>query len=156
MERSAYIDLLRGFIKDHEGLNRLLEFEKESEDSELDAFLNLALNDLNFIPPHIQSWTIEDFPYPNLLVSQAAIQVLVSNGIVNSRNELQYNNGDVAVKLPDGNKYMNHLNVLLKQNQQRVQAFQQMKVKTNMERAYGIIGSPYSYLEYGILNQNLL
>lgn len=155
MTKEEYVEKLRHYIKDHEHLNRLLKFEEENEDMDLELYIDMAINTINFIPPLIKTYKIKNFPFPAFLINQATIEVLISNGIVNSRNQLDYNNGGITVKVPNGDKYLNHLNILFRMNQQMTEQFKALKIKQNMEGAYGIIGSPYELLEHG-LNQNKL
>lgn len=149
MTTQEYIDALRNYLKDYEGVNRLLNFKKENIDDDLNLYLNLGLGELNFVPPLIKTWGIENFPFPALLINQSTIECLISNGIVNARNELEYNNGGVVVKAPNGSKYNNAISSLMRRNAMMLQNWGQWKIKSNMEAAYGIVSSPYMLLEEG-------
>jgi len=146
---SDYRTALRNFIKDHEALNRLLKFEEENTSDELDMYINMALGFLNSIPPILGSYTLEAFPMPSLLMHQAVIECLISNSIVNARNELTYNNGGVTVKIPDGNKYLSLLQALYRMTDQEIAAYTKMKVAININGGYGGVYSPYAYLHNG-------
>jgi len=148
-----YRTALRNFIKDHDTLNRLLKFEEESSANELDMYINMALGFLNSIPPMLTPYTVGTFPIPSLLLHQASIECLISNSIVNSRNELTYNNGGVTIKIPDGNKYMKALQTLYRATDQEISAFAKMKVAININGGWGGVFSPYAYLSSG--NQTL-
>ena len=93
-------------------MNRLLKFTQENVDDELDLYINMALGFLNSIPPPVTTFTYATFPIPQLLLHQAAIECLISNGIVAARNDLTYNNGGVTVKISDGDRYLKHLQIL--------------------------------------------
>ena len=51
----TYRTSLRSYIKDQAAKNRLLAFEEENTDDELDMYINLAIGFLNSIPPLIFS-----------------------------------------------------------------------------------------------------
>ena len=139
-----YRTALRNFIKDHEALNRLLKFEEESSSNELDMYIYMALGFLNSIPPILSTYTLETFPTPALLMHQASIECLISNSIVNARNELTYNNGGVTVKIPDGNKYMKMLQTLFRMTDQEISAYRNMKISININGGWGGVSSPYA------------
>ena len=141
-----YRGALRAFIKDNETLNRLLKFTEENTDDDLDLYINMALGFLNFIPPFIGSYTIEAFPFGTLLIHQATIECLISNGIVNARNDLTYNNGGVTVKISDGDRYLRQLQQLYRMTDMEIKAYTQVKVALNIDGGFGGVNSPYGYL----------
>jgi len=142
----TYREALRAFIKDHSEKNRLLKFVIENTDDELDLYVNMALGFLNSIPPLIGNFTYGTFPMPSLLIRQATIECLISNGILNSRNELTYNNGGITLKVADGSRYLQHLQVLLNMTDREIANFTKVKVAINIENGYGGVHSPYAYL----------
>jgi len=156
MTLTEYRDVLRNYLKDYEGLNRLLNFKEENEDADLDMYLKMALGQVNFISPIIKTWDFDAFPFPALIINQATIECLISNGIVSARNELEYNNGGVVVRVPRGDKYVNSINALMRNNAQMLQAFAQWKIAKNLEAAYGLVHSPYALLEEGYLKNQIL
>jgi len=141
-----YRTALRNFIKDHDVLNRLIEFKQENTDDELDLYINMALGFLNSIPPIITPFTIGTFPIPALVIHQATIECLISNGIVMARNDLTFNNGGISVKISDGTRYLQHLQVLYNAADREIQSFKQIKVAININSGWGGVYSPYSYL----------
>lgn len=151
-----YITALRAFIKDHDFLNRLLKFTEENTDEELNLYVNMALSMLNAVPPMIGPFDIGAFPIPNLIIHQATIECLISNGIVASRNEITYNNGGVTVKVSDGSRYLNHLNLLYRATDSEINILKSIKVAINIQNAWGGVSSPYSYLHgrSAVLNPN--
>ena len=151
-----YITSLRAFIKDADFLNRLLKFTQENTDDELDLYINMALSMLNAVPPLIGPFQIGTFPIPNLLIHQATIECLISNGIVASRNEITYNNGGITIKVSDGSRYLNHLNLLYRATDNEINMLKNMKIAMNIQNAFGGISSPYSYLHgrSAVLNPN--
>jgi len=156
LDIATYTAALRDFIKDHEAFNRLLKFEKENEDSYLRLYLDMAMGFLNAIPPYIGPFGWDTFPVPNLIIHQATIECLISNSIVQARNELAYNNGGITVKISDGNRYLNILQILYRATDMEIKTLTQIKIAINIQNGYGGVSSPYSYLHgrSAILNPN--
>lgn len=146
LTQEAYREALRAFIKDHDYLNRLLKFTQENLDDELDLYLNMALGFLNSIPPPVTTFTWATFPIPALLIHQATIECLISNGIVAARNDLTYNNGGVTVKISDGDRYLKHLQILFRQADMAISNLKQIKIAINIEGGFGYVSSPYAWL----------
>jgi hypothetical protein len=146
MTPEQYRETLRTFIKDNDTLNRLLKFKEENTDELLDLYLNMALGFLNSIPPMIGEIAMPDFPVPALLLHQAAVECLISNGILSARNDLTYNNGGVTVKVSDGNRYLQYLQILMRTADVEINTFRQMKIAANINAGWGGVFSPYSRL----------
>jgi hypothetical protein len=144
-----YRGWLRAFLKDHADKNRLLEFTEENTDDEIDLYLNMALGFLNFIPPFIQTYSYADFPIPTLVIHQATIECLISNGICHARNELTYNNGGVSLKISDGDRYLRMLQQLYRMADLEINAYTKYKTAVNIMAGFGGVASPYSYLHSG-------
>lgn len=143
---ATYRTALRAFIKDHDVLNRLLNFENENVDNELDLYLNMAIGFLNSIPPYIGSYSFSTFPIPSLIIHQSSIECLISNGILQARNDLTYNNGGVTVKVSDGERYVSQLQHLYRAADQGIKALSQIKIALNISAGFGGVYSPYSWL----------
>lgn len=143
---SDYREALRSFIKDNASKNRLLNYVQENTDDELDLYLNLAISFLNAIPPLIGDYSYGTFPIPQLLIHQATIECLISNGILNSRNDLTYNNGGITVRISDGDKYLKHLQWLTRMTDQAINSLIKVKTALNIEACFGGVYSPYGYL----------
>jgi hypothetical protein len=143
----AYRNAVRDFIKDMPELNRLLKFNEENTDSQIDLYLNMALGFLGAVPPPVESYTdVASFPIPSLLIHAAIEQCLLSNSIHQARNELTYNNGGITVKVPDGNRYLNMLTAMGNMMNREIQMLQQRKVYLNIEGGWGGVNSPYQYI----------
>jgi hypothetical protein len=134
------------FLKDFAELNRILKFEEESSNGYLDLYLNMALGFLNATPPPIGAFDMDTFPMPSLLLHQATIEALISNSILQSRNEISYNNGGISVKIPDGNRYNNVLQNLYRAVQLELDAYLKYKVSINVDQAWGAVSSPYAFI----------
>ena len=141
-----YRDGLRMFVKDYEELNRILKWEEENADPALDLYINMALGFLNTMPPNVAVYGVQDFPFPGLLIHRAAVDCMISNSILQARNELSYNNGGISVKFPDGNRYSNQIQALLNILTGELDMFRQFKVSINIEGGWGGLNSPYQYI----------
>jgi hypothetical protein len=146
MTLSEYRIALRDFIKDHDVLNRLIEFREENSSNELDMYIHMALGFLNSTPPMIQSYTISTFPLPSLLIHQASIECLISNGIVMTRNDLAYNNGGINVKISDGTRYLQQLQTLYAVADKEIDVLTKIKIAININAGWGGVASPYASL----------
>lgn len=143
-----YREGLRKFIKDHEFMNRLLHFTEENTDEELDMYLNLAGSFLATVPPFINRPDpfTDGFPFYSLIIHQACIEALISNSIVQARNELTYNNGGITVKVDDGNRYLSLLQGLWKMADREIDNYQKWLQQININNGYGGVSSPYAYI----------
>lgn len=141
-----YNTALRDFIKDKQPLNRLLKFVLENEETDLDLYINMALGFLKFIPPYLGDIAITAFPMPALLIHQATIECLISNSIVQARNDLTYNNGGVTVKVSDGERYLRILQQLYRMTDLEISSYKQLKIQLNINGGWGGVYSPYAQL----------
>ena len=91
---------LRLFLNDTPELNRLIR-KQGSDDEHLDLAIMLAIDDYNMTTPPLGNVYIENFPSVWLLLYGATIQVLRSCGLLQSRNELMYQSGNVSVRIFD-------------------------------------------------------
>jgi len=142
----TYRTALRDFLRDTGGLNRLLSFEEESSNDFLDLYLNMSLGFLNFVPPVVDVYSFESFPFPALLIHQATIEALISNNIVNTRNDLQYNNGGLTVKVADASRYLQTLQLLYRTTDMEINILKQIKVAANIMGGFGGVNSPYAWI----------
>ena len=143
-----YVEALRAFIKDHDYLNRLLNFKEENNDDELKLYLNMANSFLETMPPFIvrPDPLNPNFPFFSLVIHQATIEALISNSIVQARNDLTYNNGGITVKVDDGNRYLNLLQGLYRMADRELENYRKWLVALNISGGYGGVGSPYRFL----------
>lgn len=151
-----YRTSLRNYIKDKSVLNRLLKFEEENFDDDLDLYIDMAIGFLNSIPPPVANHTLDNFPMPSLIIHQAAIECLISNGILQSRNDLTYNNGGISVKISDGQRYMAQLQTLTRLVDREIKSYQDSKISANINGGWGGVFSPYAQLTDGSLDPGYL
>lgn len=136
---------LRLFLNDTPELNRLSR-KVESGDPQLDLALMLTVDDFNTTPPLITPVTVATFPSVWMLLYGSAIQVLRSQGILQSRNELSYSSGGVSVRIFDKTQnYQSWIAQFVAEYERKKQNF---KIAQNIAGAMGAgVAS-----EYGILN----
>ena len=141
--RGAFRDALRRFINDLPQTNTLLA-GTELGDAVLDICIEMALSDFNNSAPVLQPYFIENFPMINVLMWGCVIQVLVSAGIMNARNELPYSAGGVSVNISAKSApYQSWIqNLLVKYEKDKMD----LKVFLNVQQAWGGIASEYSAL----------
>jgi len=149
MTQTEYVEKLRAFLKDKEELNRLLEFREENSELDLSLYLDMAMAELNSMAPVVGFYSYEGFPIPQLVILLATVHCLISNNILNARNDLQYNNGGITVKFQDGNKYLPQIQLLLSMMESLKKNFYQMKLSVNIARGFGGCPSPYAYITGG-------
>lgn len=143
-------DDLRGYLRDSSGLNHLLEDSTENSDTDLDRAIRFGLMAFNTMLPMTQ------FSLSNLtdgeyyfVINEAVIQVLISAGILNSRNRLNYSDGGLTIADHDrAGPYQSWIQTLRQFYQQE----KQYKISKNIESCYGSgYGSGVSseFLSYG-------
>lgn len=138
--------LLRLFLNDTPELNRLIRRE-ESDDARLDLALAMAVDDYNITTPLLGSVTVSQMPSLYLLVYGAAIQVLRSAGILQSRNELAYSSGGVSVRIFDKTQlYQSWIAQFVAEYERKKQNY---KISLNINSAMSAgVASEYSVLNY--------
>lgn len=132
---------LRAYLRDDPILNELIE-GKESSDGQLrDAILD-AIEDWNTTQPPLANINILTHPSQRLLIRGAAIEILHSAGILQSRNRLDYNDGGIVVrdkdKAPDYQAWISHL--IRDYETKKIN----LKKSSNISIGFGAIPSEYS------------
>lgn len=126
---------LRGYLRDSSGLNRLLEDSTENSDEDLDRAIRFGLNSFNLVTP-MTSFSMDTAPAEIyfFVINEAAIQVLISAGILYSRNRLNYSDGGLTIADSDkAGPYQSWIQVL---NQFRMQE-KAYKISVNVNSCYG-------------------
>ena len=101
------VNMLRRYIQDTPVAN-VLTGKPENRDEDLLLFIRMALDDFNITPPLLTPYTTENFPSMNLLLSGAVVQMLLSNFILQTRNQLSYQDGGNLVQIFEkGPQYIN-------------------------------------------------
>jgi hypothetical protein len=97
---AAFVAEVRMYLRDYPELNRLIDGEETSDRMIAWAVID-TLDDINNRPPFVGSFTVSTFPYRSLLLRGTVITVLESVGILQTRNQLQYNDGGISVGASD-------------------------------------------------------
>lgn len=136
---------LRLFMRDTPQLNRLIR--KEESDNDLMEFaIEMAISDWNCTPPLIGAVDIMNYPSLFMLMHGAAIQLLVSQGLLQSRNELNYSAGGSSfVRSNKSNYYMQWMINLDNKYQQNKR---NIKIQQNVGRGWGGVNSEYDRIGY--------
>jgi len=136
---------LRLFMLDTPAINRLIR--QEESDAELMTFaLEMAISDWNATAPFIGSVTIGSYPSLYLLMHGAAIQLLKTQGLVQARNELQYQAGGSSfVRSNKSNYYQGWM--INFANDYEVKK-RNMKMAQNINRGWGGVSSEYDRIGY--------
>jgi hypothetical protein len=86
------IGLVRAKLRDYPELNRLVSGQ-ETSDRQIAMAMVEAIDDYNTSPPLIEGATLESFPSISLLVNGTIIYVLQSIGLLQTRNMMNYSDG---------------------------------------------------------------
>ena len=138
------IALVRAKLRDFPELNRLIE-GRETSDREIAFAIVDAIDDFNTTPPLLGSYTIENFPSMSLLIRGAIINVLESVGLLQTRNQMSYSDGQgVGVGISDKTPLL--LNwIQLYQGQYEQKKFR-LKQALNLGNALNGSGVPSEYV----------
>ena len=138
--------LLRLFLNDTPQLNRLIR-RQESDDQKLDLAIRLAIDDYNITAPPLAPVSVVNFPSIWLLIYGSVIQVLRSNGLLQSRNELVYSSGGVSVRIFDKTQlYQSWIIQFVAEYERKKKNF---KIAANVNSSLaGGVSSEYSILNY--------
>lgn len=132
-----FVQMVRGYLRDHPELNRLVAGEESSDRQIAWAVLD-ALSDFNGTPPFLGPFSLEDLLLKNqhaLLLRMTTTTLLESVGLLQTRNHINYSNGGISVGVNDKTPLiMNWLKYFKSTTEQMKQ---RVKVSLNIE---GILG----------------
>jgi hypothetical protein len=136
---------LRLFLRDTKELNRLIKKE-ESNDDLFEFAIEMAISDWNSTTPMMYPVSISNYPSLYLLMLGAATQLLTTQGILQARNELNYNAGGSSfVRSNKSNYYMQWAMNL--DNKYQLQK-RNLKIQQNVGRGWGGANSEYDRIGY--------
>jgi len=136
---------LRLFLRDTPELNRLIRKE-ESDDEMLLFCLEMTISDWNSTTPLIRQVDIGNYPSLYLLMHGSVIQVMKSQGIFQSRNELNYSAGGSSfIRANKTNYYMAWMTNFV--NDYEVKK-RNMKMQLNIAGGWGGVNSEYDRIGY--------
>jgi len=135
------INELRQFLRDTKEENRLPCHDEEHSEARLIQALRFALDDYNYTPPQTNV-TFDTYPSLALLIHGASIFALEGAGIFHARNEFNYADGGINVRIHDKTPlYQSWINNFYQMYEKNKAA---IKVEANLEDGYGGSLSPYS------------
>lgn len=146
----VFVQVVRGYLRDHAELNRLTAGE-ESSDRQIAWAIFDALADFNGTPP-LTEFTLEDLlarRQHNLLVRMVAVSLIESVGLLQTRNHLNYNNGNFSVGVNDKTPLL--MNWLQYFRSTTDQMKVRVKVALNIESILGT-GTRGVFSEYWLVN----
>ena len=133
----AFVQMVRGFIRDFPELNRLVAGE-ESTDRQIAWSVLDAISDFNGTPPFIGKFSLEDLLQRDLhylLLRMTTVSLLEQVGLLQTRNHINYSTGGINVgvndKTPLIQNWLRYFKAFVDQRKQHV------KVAFNIE---GILG----------------
>jgi hypothetical protein len=97
---AGFVSQVRLYLRDFPELNRLIDGEETSDRMIAWAVID-TLDDINNTPPFLGGYTVENFPYRHLLMRGTVLSVLESVGMLQTRNQLSYNDGGISVQASD-------------------------------------------------------
>lgn len=130
------------FLRDYPDFNILLKnFQFDPED--VNAAMRFAISEFNAMTP-ISSFTQNNFPNEWVLLLGTAAHLCLSESFLQLRNQVTYQDGDVAVGIDDKHSAYMALQRALKADWKDVA--KKYKQQKNMEACYGSLSSGYRYL----------
>jgi hypothetical protein len=136
---------LRLFLQDTPQLNRLIGKE-ESNAELLDFALEMAISDWNSTMPPLPSVGMANFPSLYLLMHGAVIQVMKTQGLYQSRNELNYSAGGSSfLRANKTNYYMAWMTNFANEYEMKKK---NLKLAQNIARGWGGVNSEYDRIGY--------
>ena len=144
MTELELVDELRMFISDDiPSKNILNNQEQEFSDTKLKFFLRRALGDINDHPP-LTSYTIEEAP-DDLLLSGAALYAMIAEGILQARNQLDYNDAGFSISMFNKTGvYQGWAGFLLQTYTQGLNDFKRTVISSSPDAGFYGIRSPFS------------
>lgn len=133
------------FLRDYPSYNVLLD-DVQFDDDDIAAAIRFAISEFNAITP-VSSYDLDKpdkFPNEWLLLLGTAAHLMSSEAFLQIRNQVTYEDGNVAVGVDDKwQAYTNLRNTLKQEWKSTAQKFKQQK---NMEGCYDGLSSGYTWI----------
>ncbi len=135
------------FLRDFPSYNILLDDVQFSDEDVNDA-MHFATQQYNAMTP-VTNFTVNNFPNEYMFLLGTCAHLMRSEGFLQLRNQLTYQDGDVSPIGVDDKvaAYTSLRNTLAAE---WTQISRQYKTQQNMEAGYGNLGSGYSKIRTGI------
>lgn len=130
------VDDVRLHLMDFDSVNAPL-YLANLQDSDILYAINAAVGDFNETPPILGSrvYTIDDFPFPQLLKDGAVVNSLKFIALKELRGEMQYSDGGISSTISYKFAQFNSLRQEYSQNYERDMS--RKKRHLNMQACYG-------------------
>lgn len=136
---------LRLFMRDTPAFNRLIRRE-ESDADLFDFAIDMAISDWNSTMPPVGYVTLGNYPSLYLLIHGAAIQLLKTQGLLQSRNELSYSAGGSSfMRSNKTNYYMSWMTNFANEYENKKK---QIKMAQNINHGWGGVASEYELIGF--------
>ena len=142
----GYIELFRGCISDSDPDKNIINGKiQQYTDDQIIFFFNRALKDLNSGSPKC-SYSLFNFPDDDLLMDGAMIFTLISEGILQLRNQVSYSDSGLSINLFDKTAgYQGWAGFLLQQYDNDKRIFKSTIVPMSVNSGFVGIGSEFGY-----------
>lgn len=140
-------DSFRTEVNDADAELNILNGQKiENSNQRILKYFQRAIRDINSGAP-ITQYKIKDFPDEGLLIEGAVIFYLISQGILQTRNQLDYNDGGLAIGLFNKTgQYQSWAQFLLQSYIQNKATFKRGELARSINAGFVGIGSEFGYL----------
>ena len=135
------------FLRDYPSYNILLDDVQFSEE-DVNQAMYFAAQRYNAMTP-ITNFTVSNFPNDYVLLIGTCCLLMRSEAFLQVRNQLTYNDGDVAPIGVD-DKMAAYLRLKDDLDAEWAAMSRAMKMQKNMEQAYGSLKSGYAYIRTGL------
>ena len=135
------------FLRDYPSYNILLDDVQFSEE-DVEQAMYFAAQKYNAMTP-VTNYTTSNFPNDYVLLIGTCCMLMRSEAFLQVRNQLTYNDGDVAPIGVD-DKMAAYLSLKNDLDAEWTAMARPMKNQQNMEQAYGSLKSGYAYIRTGM------
>lgn len=140
------VAMIRMYLRDFPELNRLIKGEETSNRMIAWAIID-ALDDWNTTPPFIGTASLTNFPSVSLLREGAVIRILESVGLLQTRNQLDYSDGGISVRVSNKAPQLMQWIGMFRSSYERKK--DRMKASMNIEMGMAGTGT---FSEYFVIN----
>jgi hypothetical protein len=145
-----FIPEVRAYIRDFKELNRLIS-GYETSDRLIQYCVHLAIDEFNTTPPLLGTFQLGSFPSRTILLDLTIVRILISVGLLKSRNRFSYSDGGWSSDTEQQDSlYQQWIQFLRSQSQPRME---KLKIALNIEGGWGGgVGSEYGWIHgwYGL------
>lgn len=139
-----FVSGVRRYMRDHPQLNRLIA-GVESSDEDIMFAIDMAISDYNNEPPFTRRYDFNNPPPKAHLIWGTVIELLVSKGLLESRNSIAFNDGGISIGADKDQRTQSWLANFQNRYENAKKKF---KVAENIEMAWGVSLSS----EYCLIN----